>query len=145
MRKLLLILALLPAMALANPPMHGDYPCGDMPSSEHHRPEPDDEERMPRFLHRIDLTNKQRTEVKTLLKAHRAEIDAKLEAAKNIGKEIHRLVFSYDYNDDKIQALFNKADVIHREMALQKSRLDNAVFKLLTAEQQKKLQSNFED
>lgn len=145
MRKLLLILVLFPAIALAKPPMHGDYPCGDMPFSEHHRSEPDEEERMPRFLHRIDLTDKQRTEVKTLLKAHRAETDAQMEAAKSIGKEIHRLVFSYDYNDDKIQALFNKANVIHREMALQKSRLDNAVFKLLTAEQQKKLQSNFED
>ncbi|MFI3121213.1 MAG: Spy/CpxP family protein refolding chaperone [Methylococcaceae bacterium] len=145
MRKLLLILVLFPAIALAKPPMHGDYPCGDMPFSEHHRPGPGDEERMPGFLHRIDLTDKQQTEIKALLKTHRTETDAKMEAAKSIGKEIHHLVFSQDYNDDKIQTLFNKAAMIHRDTALQKSRLDNAVFKLLTAEQQKKLQSQFED
>jgi len=68
--------------------------------------------------------------------------------ARSIGKEIHQLSFSNDYGDDKIQALLDQADAIHKETALQKARLDNAIFKLLTKEQQEKLQSkmaHFED
>ncbi len=144
MRKLLMILALLPAIALAKPQMHGEPPCQDMSPFKHHRPA-DDEGHLPRFLQHMDLTEKQQTEIKALVKTHRAALDDKLEDAKNIGQEIHRLSFSNNYSDDKIQALFDKAAAIHKETALQKSRLDNAIFKLLTDEQQKKLQSRFED
>ncbi|WP_333877722.1 Spy/CpxP family protein refolding chaperone [Methylobacter sp.] len=140
MRKLLLILSLLPVMALANPHMHDEPSCKDMPFFKHHRPE-DGEERLPRFLHRMDLTEKQQTEIKALVKSHLIDADAKMENAGSIGKEIHQLSFSNDYSNVKVQALLDKAAAIHKEMALQKSRLNNAIFKLLTAEQQQKLQS----
>jgi len=144
MRKLLLILSLLPVIALANPPRHGDAYFGDMGPPRHHR-HADGEEGVPRFLHKIDLTEKQQTETKALVKAHHAETNTKHEDAKKIGTQIHRLSFSNDYSDDKVQVLFDEAAVIHREMALQKSRLDNAIFKLLTSEQQQKLQSKMEN
>jgi Spy/CpxP family protein refolding chaperone len=95
-------------------------------------------------LHQLILTEKQQTEIKTLLKAQRTALDDKLEDARNIGTEIFHLSFSNDYSDDKIQALFDKAAVIHREIALHRSGLNNAIFKLLTGEQQKKLQSQLE-
>ena len=101
----------------------------------------DGELALPLLLHQINLTEKQQSEIKTLVKAHFAEIDTKLEDLRSIGIKIHRLSFSNDFNDDKIQGLFDKAAAIHRETALQKSRLDNAIFKLLTLEQQQKLQS----
>jgi len=164
MRKLLLILPLLPTIALANPrtpgeppllpeialadpQMYGEPPFGGMPPSKHHRPE-HDEAHLPGFLHQLDLGETQQNEIKALVKAHRTEFDAKLKNARSIGKEIHQLSFSNDYSDDKIQALLDKADAIHKETALQKARLDNAIFKLLTKEQQEKLQSkmaHFED
>jgi Spy/CpxP family protein refolding chaperone len=144
MRQLMLLLPLLPAIALANPQMPEKPPCGDMPPPKHHMPM-DGELPLPLFLHQINLTEKQQSEIKTLVKAHCAEIDAKLEDLRSIGIKIHRLSFSNDYSYDKIQELFDKADIIHRETALQRSRLDNAIFKLLTGEQQKKVQSQFED
>jgi len=144
MRKLLLILPLLPALALANPQMYDEPPCGGMPPPMHHM-SADDKEQLPGFLHQINLSDKQQFEIKTLGKAQRAEIDAKLENLKSIGKEIHQLSFSNDYSNVKIQALLDKADTIHKEIALQKSRLDNAIFKLLNDEQQKKLQNYFQD
>ncbi len=144
MRKLLLILSLLPTLALANPQMNGEPHFEDMPPHKHHKTA-DGEERLPGFLHQIDLSEKQQTEIKALVKAHSAEIDAKLENMRSIGTKIHRLSFSNDYSDDKIKALFDQAAAVHRETALQKSRLNNAIFRLLTGEQQKKLQSRFED
>jgi len=147
MRKLLLILPLLPALALADPQMYGEPPFGGKPPSPHHRPE-HGEDHLPGFLHQLDLGETQQSEIKALVKTHRAEIDAKLENAGSIGKKIHQLSFSNDYSDDKVQALLDQADAIHKQTALQKSRLDNAIFKLLTKEQQEKLQSkmaHFED
>jgi len=144
MRKLLLILPLLPALALANPQMLSEPPCGGMPPPNRHI-SADGEIPLPLILHQIKPTEKQQTEIKTLVKAHRAALADKLENARNIGIEIHRLSFSNDYSDDKIQVLFDKAAAIHKETALQKSRLDNAIFKLLTDEQQQKLQNQFGD
>ncbi|MGZ4991778.1 MAG: Spy/CpxP family protein refolding chaperone, partial [Methylobacter sp.] len=128
MRKLLLTLLLLPAIALANPQMHDEPPCKDMPSFRHHK-SGDGEEHLPRFLQEVDLTDKQQTEIKALVKSHIAEIDSKMENAKNVDKEIHQLSFSSDYSNVKVQALLDKATAMHKEMALQKSRLDNAIFK----------------
>lgn len=139
MRKLLLILPLLPALTLAEPQMYDEPPCGGMPPMHHSK------EQLSGFLHQIDLSDKQQAEIKTLGKAQRAEIDAKLENLKSMGKEIHQLSFSNDYSNVKIQALLDKAEAIHKEIALQKSRLDNATFKLLNDEQQKKLQNYFQD
>ncbi|MFZ2168794.1 MAG: Spy/CpxP family protein refolding chaperone, partial [Methylococcaceae bacterium] len=96
---------------------------------------------LPLLLHQINLTEKQRGEINTLVNARRAEIDAKLEEVRSIGMEIQRLSFSNDYSDSKLQMLFDKSSPIHREAALQKSRLNNAIFKLLTREQQEKLQT----
>jgi periplasmic protein CpxP/Spy len=144
MRKLLLILALLPAIAVANPQMPDAPSCKDKPFFQHHRSE-DDEDRLPPFLHHMDLTEKQQTDIKALVKTRKTEMETKMEEAKNIGKEIHQLSFSPDYSNVKVQALLDKAAPIHKEIALQKSRMDNAIFKLLTAEQQQKLKNHFED
>jgi len=139
MRKLLLILTLLPVIALAQANMDDEASCHDMPFFKHHKSE-EGEGRLPRFLQRIDLTEKQQTEIKALLKSQRGEIEAKMKDAKSVGKEIHQLSFSNDYSTVKIQALLDKATGLHKEMALQKSSMDNAIFKLLSQEQQKKLQ-----
>lgn len=140
MRKLLLILPLLPAIALANPPMFGEPPCGDMPPSKHHKPVLG-ELPLPELLQQLDLTEKQLTEIKTLLKSHRANLEAKMDQDRTLINESHRLNFSDDYSEEKSVALFDKAYAIHKEIVLNKAQLDNAIFKLLSEEQQKKLQS----
>ncbi|MFZ2405959.1 MAG: Spy/CpxP family protein refolding chaperone [Methylobacter sp.] len=142
MRKLLLILSLLPTIALANPPMPGELSCGDMPPPPPMHPMPmGGILPLPLILHQLNLTETQQGEINTLVKTHCREIGAKQETMKSAGSKIHRLTFSNDYSDDQIRKLFDQADVIHREIALQKSKLDNAIFKLLTKEQQDKLQS----
>ena len=145
MRKLLLILLLLPALTQAKPQLHDEPPCGGMPPPPMHPMSADDKEQLPGFLHQLNLSDKQQAEIKTLGKAQRAEIDAKLENLMSLGKEIHQLSFSNDYSNVKIQALLDKAEAIHKEIALQKSRLDNAIFKRLNDEQQKKLQNYCQD
>lgn len=142
MRKLLLSLCLLPALALANPPGHGDMPFAPDSMSG----------RMPRghgraafkeMLDNLNLTDKQQDEVKALFKAHQGEVETKIKETHNIETDIHRLSFSGDYSDDKVQPLLDKAAALHKEIRLQKAKLDNAIFKMLTGDQQKQLQSQF--
>lgn len=139
MRKLMWLLALLPAIAMANPPMFGEPPCGEMHFPKHHK-FADGEQPLPEFLQQIDLTEQQRTEIKNLLKAHRGEFEAKMDQDRTLITESHRLSFSKSFSEEKSLALFDKAYAIHKETALNKAKLDNAIFNLLSEEQQKKLQ-----
>lgn len=137
MRKLLLSLCLLPALALANPSMHEDGGVGDMAPHHGHR-------QLPRILHQLDLTDKQQDELKALFKTHHADIESKIKEIRSVDADIERLSFSSDYSDSKLQPLLDKANALHKETRLQKAKLDNAIFKLLTGEQQKQLQSQLE-
>ncbi|MGR8934497.1 MAG: Spy/CpxP family protein refolding chaperone [Gammaproteobacteria bacterium] len=144
MRHSLVLLTLLPVLALANPPRPGDFP-GDFPPEDMphrppgHHPGGDGDKRLPPFLHDIDLSEQQQSQIKNLVDAQRNALKAKWHDERKIRSELERLSFSGDYSEAKAQALIEKSLAVHREIALQKSRLDNAVFKLLTPEQQQKL------
>lgn len=139
MRKQLLILLLLPAIALANSPIFGEPSGGGMFPHQHHKPG-NGELPLPGFLQQLDLTEKQKTEIKALLEAHSGEFESKINQSRKLATEIHRLSFSNDYSEEKSLALFDKTYTIHKGIALHKARQDNAIFNLLTGEQQQKLQ-----
>jgi periplasmic protein CpxP/Spy len=136
MRKLLLVLNLLPTLALANPPMPGDHPPHGGFGKPLMRNHMHDGEHLPPFLQDIDLSDQQEGSIKSLLKSQTANIDETLIKEHNIKKQLHQLSFSNDYNTEKAQALIEQSLATHKTIALQKSQLDNAIFKLLTAEQQ---------
>lgn len=140
MRKLLLSLCLLPALALANPSEHGGMPPA--PGSMHGRMQ-NGHAAFKEMFDNLNMTDKQQAEVKALFKIHHADIEAKFKEMQNIEADIHRLSFAGDYSDDKVQPLLDKAAALHKEIRLQKAKLDNAIFKMLTDEQQKQLQSQF--
>jgi Spy/CpxP family protein refolding chaperone len=140
MRKILLMLTLLPAVALANPFGHGESPCGDFPHPRHHG-FGGGQEQLPEFLNELNLSDTQQAEVKTLLKSLHSELEAKHQEAQKINLEIKNLSFSDDYTDDKAGAINEKANAFHKEADLKKARLDNAIYKLLTTEQKQKLKA----
>jgi protein CpxP len=142
MRKSLLIIALLlPCIALAKPPFPGDSSCGDF-RQHHHRHAGDDAEHFPIFLHDIDLSSQQQAEIKNIVKNSRAKFDPKLEELRNVESDLHRLSFSNDFSDKKIQALLDKSTSTHKKLGMLKATVDNSIYKLLTDEQKQKLQSN---
>jgi len=142
MRKSVLIIALLlPGMVLAEPPFHGDSPYGDF-RPHHHGRGGDDPDHLPGFLHDIDLSTQQQADIKNLLKTSRAKFDPKVEEVKKVESELHRLSFSNDFSEQKIQALLDKSASTHQALALQKATVDNSIYKLLTDDQKQKLQSN---
>ena len=140
MRKSLIILAFLPCIALAGPPFHHQVPCGDFPHLIHPSPG-DDADRLPGFLHGINLSDQQQSDIKNLLKSNRAKFDSQLEEIKKAETELYHLSFSNDFSNGKIQALADKSVAAHKELAIQKAALDNTIYKLLNNEQKQKLQS----
>lgn len=147
MRKILLTLVLLPALVLANPPTPGEPPLGGHPQhGKHHEPGHEHGENfLPRFLHDVDLTEKQSSDIKALIKTQHEQLAAKDDATKAIHQKIQQLTFSKDYSEDKLASLLDQAAASHKEHILQNTKLDNAIFKLLTPEQQQKLQSKLAD
>ncbi|MDD4914627.1 MAG: Spy/CpxP family protein refolding chaperone [Methylococcales bacterium] len=141
MRKILLLLVLFPAISLANPPMPDEPPCGEMHRFNHHGMEGENGH-LPRFLQGIDLTDTQQTEIKALMKSMHDEFKAKHEETKKIHQEIRNLSFSDDYTDAKAEALNEKANAMHKELGLKKSRLNNSIYKLLNNDQKQKLKTN---
>jgi Spy/CpxP family protein refolding chaperone len=144
MRKTLLMLTLLaPGLALADPPMHGEPPFGDF-RPHHNRPDDADPDHLPGFLQGIDLSTQQKTDLKNLFQNNRTKFEAKREEDKKVAVDLHHLSFSNDFNDKSVQVLLEKAANAHKEIILQKATVDNAIYKLLTAEQQQKVQNNLE-
>ncbi|WNV05723.1 Spy/CpxP family protein refolding chaperone [Candidatus Methylospira mobilis] len=141
MRNSLMIAALLlPCMALAEPPFYEGSAYGDF--RHHHRHAGKGADHFPRLLSGINLSAQQQEDVKNLLNNSRAKFDPELEEIKKVEEELHRLSFSNDFSDKKIQTLLDKSASLHKELSIFKATVDNSIYKLLTDEQKRKLQSN---
>lgn len=139
MKKLVLVLGLLPLTAMAEPP-HGGHHGGGKPPM-HRFGEADGEQHLPRFLKNLDLSEKQEADIKNLMKTRFGDGQVRFKDEHALRAELHALSFSADYNEEQAKALLEKSAAMHQQMALEKSKLDHDVFMLLTAAQQEKLQA----
>ncbi|ANE54618.1 Spy/CpxP family protein refolding chaperone [Methylomonas sp. DH-1] len=140
MKKLLLIAGLLP-LAVAAGPRHGEPRCDGGPHPAH-RGEFAPGEHMPHFLRALNLSDAQRAEIKSLWQSQFGEgRDAMRSQGRAMRDELRNLSFSADYSEEKSLSLIEKSLEMHKQAALEKAKLDNRIFKLLTPEQQQKLQS----
>ena len=150
--KLAFICSLLPALAFAGsdtaPPAGDDMPTDawSAPGSGygHHRGGGkhrfSHRDRMMKLMEKVNVTDAQKKQIDALLKANEDKIRSSFQAQHETWRELHHVGFSADYSDDKVKALLAKLQPIHEQAVLEKARLDNAIYKLLTPEQQKKLQ-----
>lgn len=140
MRSLLFALSLLPGVVLANPPHHDGHP----PHGEFGHHFKGGGEHLPRFLHDIGLTEPQRNEIKELLRAHAESARQNRSTHHALKTQLRQLSFSADYTDDKAKALIEQGSALHQSEALERTKLDHAIFNRLTAEQQTALKSKLE-
>ncbi|OQW74636.1 MAG: hypothetical protein BVN35_09745 [Proteobacteria bacterium ST_bin11] len=139
MKKLVLVLGLLPLTAMAQPP-NGEHHGGGKPPM-HMFSEANVEQQLPRFLNKLDLSEKQEADIKKLMKTRFGDGHARFKEDHALRAELHALSFSADYEEETTKALLEKSTVMHQQMALEKSKLDHDIFMLLTAEQQQKLKA----
>ncbi|MDO9104089.1 MAG: Spy/CpxP family protein refolding chaperone [Methylovulum sp.] len=139
--KSILVLTLLPVLALAGPEFGGLPPCekGGRPSMPHHGVIGNE---LPPYLTDIDLTQTQKDQIKQLVSAKGQGFQQKWQESFKLKAQIHELPFSSDYTDDKAKALISNSIQTHAQAMLEKSQLDNAIYRLLTSEQKEKLKAN---
>ncbi len=140
MKKLLLIVGLLP-FAVAAGPRHGEPRCDGGPYPARHG-EFAAGEHLPHFLRSLNLSDAQRAEIKSLLKSRFGDGPDKMRGqGRAIHDELRNLSFSADYSEQKSLSLIDKSLELHKQAALEKAKLDNQIFNFLTPEQQQKLRA----
>lgn len=103
------------------PPHHpGKHPGGELPP----------------YLAKLDLSEQQKTAIKALIKTTLGEPGAKRDEFRDAAREQHKLSFSSEFSEDAAAKLIDNQLTEQRRVMLQKAKLDNAIFKLLTSEQQ---------
>ena len=137
MKKLILLMSLLPAIALANPYMHEH---ADGVSHERHCMIGKKHMRLPPYLHHLDLTKQQQQQIRDLMKSHfnKAKSERKQEFA--LREQIHQLSFSANYDTGKLSDLTSQLAQIKQQNILQRAQLNHEIYAELTEAQQQKLQ-----
>lgn len=137
------IRALFSSLLLALPLVTQATPSMDFPPAGAGRPPfqagnalPFASDRLPPYVHDLDLNNSQRTRIAEILKTQGASLRDKAEAGRKTQDELRKLAFSSDYSEEKAKALATAAVPLMAELAVLHARLDHAIFTVLTPEQQ---------
>lgn len=142
MKKFLFIVSLLP-LAVAAGPRHGEPRCeGGFDSARHG--EFAGGEHLPHFLRPLNLSDAQRAEIKNLLQNRLSQGKEKIGQGRAMHEELRKLSFSADFSEAKSLSLVEKSLDLHKQAVLDKAKLDNQIYKLLTPEQQQKLQAELD-
>lgn len=145
----IVILSIIPAITWAESAPSDSKPCEvNMPSPPHsgsgdfgHMKG----ERLPPYLHGITLSDPQKESIKILMQKNDA-----------VMKDIHKTamqntiytksqVFSDQYSEEKIAALIKKTLPYNEQMALNITKLDRAIYELLSPEQQQEVNKHLAD
>lgn len=146
-KKLLLMLFILPSLALANQEteqnqnvMHNfpykpgmpPFPPGFLKDGQ-----------LPPYLHGLDLSEQQKTAINAILTVEKPKLDAKFETGRQFFAEMHKLVFSDNYSEEKMQAMIEKSISSHRQIGMAISKVDHAIYGLLTTQQKAEIAIKF--
>jgi len=141
MRTLIIAVLLYSSAALAMPPMPGAPPCpqgvaGMEGKSGMGKPDATGlGECLPPYLTGIALSDEQKTQLAELLQSRRQQMQDLGKQEHQTKDALHALSFSSDYSSEKAAPLIAILMQLHSKMIAEISATDNALFKILTAEQ----------
>lgn len=98
-------------------------------------------EPMPPFLHGIALTEEQRDKMFEIMHAQIPALRTREKELRQSHEALLKLSLSGEFDDVKAKALADAGARAMAEMALTRARLDHKVYRLLTPEQRKQLDS----
>ncbi|MEC4749029.1 Spy/CpxP family protein refolding chaperone [Methylomicrobium sp. Wu6] len=130
------LLLVLPLITQAAPSMDFPHAGAGGPPFQEGNALPFASDRLPPYVHDLDLSNSQRARIAEILKTQGASLRDKAEAGRKAQNELRKLAFSSDYSEDKAKALADVSIPIMAELAVLHARLDHAIFTVLTPEQQ---------
>jgi protein CpxP len=130
------LLLVLPLVTQASPSMDFSPAGVGRPPFQEGSALPFSSDRLPPYVHDLDLNNSQRARIAEILKTQGTSLRDKAEAGRKTQDELRKLAFSADYSEEKAKALANAAVPLMAELAVLHARLDHAIFTVLTPEQQ---------
>lgn len=138
----------IPLVALAARPMLGGPDGCERPMSMAQGPGPEfgpgpemGMPPLPHMLRRLDLSEAQRDKVFELLHAQAPRLRDQAKSLRQARTELQTLSRSEDFDAKRAQELSQSAASTLAAMALERARMENQVFKLLTPEQRQNLQA----
>ncbi|MCG8156521.1 ATP-independent periplasmic protein-refolding chaperone [Brenneria goodwinii] len=121
--------------------------ANDAPKGQHEMRMAKEGQRAPRGMHHemmlkgLNLTDAQKQQVKEIVKASH---DNMRKVMQDERREMHNLVISDAFDTAKAQAQLEKADAAHKTMRLNSLETQNKIYNILTPEQKKQYNDNFE-
>jgi periplasmic protein CpxP/Spy len=110
--------------APAPPPMHGhEFGMG--------------EPMMHFFADKLDLTDQQRAELKSIMQKERPAVRPLMQQSHAIEQQLHQYAEGA-YDEAKVRTLANQKAQIEAELTVQRTRIHNELFQVLTPDQQAK-------
>lgn len=139
MRKLMILLSLIPIAAMANPVEHAGQECGD--KSHHHQMKHKKAGDIPFHLRDLDLTDTQTAQIKAMMEKRNADRQAQKGQSREIRKAIHDLTMSDNFNEAELESLIDQSMVLQKQRATERAKFHHDVFNVLTPEQQEQLKA----
>jgi len=141
MRNKLVMMSVIPALFLAAPAMADKHKgCdkggkhGEM-AKKHKKGDG-----VPRMLHGLDLTDAQKAEIKSLVEAQHTDKKDRMKSHWQTHKQLAKLSFADELDQAKLDTLIADATESQAQRLADRASLNNAIFNVLTAEQQQQLQ-----
>ena len=139
MRKLLILMSLLPLTVMASPMDAGSHHCAD---KAHHEMQHRQADEIPAHLRELNLTEEQTAKIKTMMQSRRADYEAHKGQGRAIKKAIHELTMSDNYSETELEKLVDQSLVLHKQHMMERARFHHELFSVLTVEQQQQLKAN---
>ncbi|MDU7187897.1 ATP-independent periplasmic protein-refolding chaperone, partial [Klebsiella michiganensis] len=89
----------------------------------------------------LNLTDAQKTQIRDIMKSQR---DNMKRPSLDERRAMHELVASDTFDKAKAEAQIDKMEAQHKEMALARLETQNKIYNILTPEQKKQFNANFE-
>lgn len=140
MRNKLIMMSVIPALFLAAPAMADkNKDCEKGGKHGHMAKKYKKGDGMPRMLRGIELTEAQKTEIKSLVEAQHADKKDLMKSHWQTHKQLAELSFADELDQARLDALIADATEAHAQRLTDKANLNSAIFNVLTAEQQQQL------
>lgn len=90
---------------------------------------------------KLHLTDRQKTQVREIIKSQREKMPV---ATVDERREIHELIASDHFDQAKAESLINRTSEQHNAITLARLQTSNMIYNILTPEQKKQFDINFE-